>query len=64
MAKIDSKELVKRIKTKEKPERANVTFRLDSALMAAFKKACENQKVTPTSVIEELMASFIKDLKS
>ncbi len=63
MAKIDSKELVKRIKTKEKPERANVTFRLDSTLMSAFKKACENQKVTPTSVLEELMASFVKDLK-
>lgn len=62
MAKIDSKELVKRIKTKEKPERANVTFRLNMALMEAFKKACKEQAVTPTAVIEEYMTAFVADM--
>lgn len=60
---MDSKELLKRVKTKEKPERANVTFRLNTKLMEAFKTVCEKQAVTPTSVLEELMESFMKDLK-
>jgi len=64
MNKIDPKALLKRVKDKEKPERANVTFRLNKALMEAFKEACEDQEVTPTAVIEEFMASFIKNLKS
>lgn len=62
MAKIDSKELVKRIKTKEKPERANVTFRLNTALMDDFKAACKAQDVTPTAVIEEYMTAFVVDM--
>lgn len=63
MSKVDSKELIKRIKSKEKPERANVTFRLNTQLMEAFKAVCDKQGVTPTSVLEELMESFTKDLK-
>lgn len=63
MGKVDSKELLKRVKSKDKPERANVTFRLDTKLMEHFKKVCSGQDVTPTAVIEEFMASFVKDMK-
>lgn len=64
MAKVDSKELLKRVKDKEKPDRANVTFRFNTKLMDAFKAICEKQDVTPTSVLEEFMESFTKDMKS
>jgi hypothetical protein len=64
MAKVDSKELLKRVKSREKPERANATFRFHSKLMADFKEVCNKQKVTPTAVLEEFMASFVKDMKS
>jgi len=62
MSKVDSKELLKRVKTKEKPERANVTFRLNTRLMDDFKRVCEAQAVTPTAVFEEFMATFVTDL--
>lgn len=64
MAKIDPKELLRRVKDKARPDRANVTFRLNTKLMDAFKEACERQKVTPTAVLEEFMESFVKDIKS
>jgi hypothetical protein len=63
MAKVDSKELLKRVKSKEKPERANATFRFNSKLMEQFKAVCDKQGVTPTAVLEEFMESFISDLK-
>ncbi len=62
MAKVDSEKLVDRVKQKNKPERANYTFRLNTALMDNFKEVCEDQEVTPTSVLEEFMESFTKDL--
>lgn len=64
MAKFDSKELLKRVKGRERPEKANVTFRFDTDIMAAFKAACKKQSVTPTSMLEEFMATFSKDMKT
>lgn len=62
MAKIDSKDILKRVKLKDKPERANVTFRLNTKLMEDFKKVCEDQAVTPTAVLEEFMTTFVADI--
>lgn len=64
MAKVDSKELLKRVKEKEKPDRANVTFRFSTKLMDDFKSVCKKQGVTPTAILEEFMKSFVKDIKS
>jgi hypothetical protein len=64
MSKVDSKELLKRVKDRKKPDRANVTFRLKTNLMGAFRAVCGKQGVTPTAVLEEFMASFTKDLKA
>ena len=64
MSKIDSKELLKRVKEKNRPARNNVTFRLNSKLMKGFKLLCKKDGVTPTSVLEEFMESFIKDIKN
>lgn len=64
MVKINSKQLAKRVKEKAKPLKANVTFRFDIETMEKFKKACKEQKVKPTAVLEELMGLFVSDLKS
>ena len=63
MAKTDSKELLKKVRDKEKPDRANFTFRFNTKLMEAFKAVCAKQDVTPTAVLEEFMESFTKDMK-
>lgn len=63
MAKIDSKELLKRVRDKGKPDRTNFTFRFNTMLMEAFKDVCKKQKVTPTAILEEFMESFIEDMK-
>lgn len=63
MTKIEPKELLKRVKSKGKPERANVTFRLNTEIMDAFRTTCEKQDVTPTAVLEEFMESFVKSIK-
>ncbi|MBX2996330.1 MAG: hypothetical protein KF681_16005 [Bdellovibrionaceae bacterium] len=62
MSKIEAKEILKRIRSKEKPEKANVTFRLSTNLMDNFKKACAKQGVTPTAVLEEMIQSFLQSL--
>lgn len=62
MSKVDSKELLKRVKNKGKPERANFTFRFNTELMDGFKKVCESQAVTPTAVLEEFMTTFVADI--
>lgn len=62
MPKIESREVLRRVKSKGKPERANVTFRMPIELMEEFKKACSKQGVTPTAVLEELILSFLQDL--
>ena len=62
--KIDARALLKRVKSKGKPERSNYTFRFRKDTMDAFKKVCERQEVTATEVLEELMADFMAGLKS
>lgn len=60
MRKIDSKQIVERIKSKHGgSERENVTFRLRSDLVKKFKDQCKANKVKTTHVIEELMLEFI-----
>ena len=57
--KIDSKALVKRVKDQGRREKTNFTFRFDEQLMKQFREACETRGVTPTSVLEDLMRSFL-----
>lgn len=64
MAKIDSKDLLKKVREKEKPDRTNFTFRFNAKLMESFKSVCTKQNVTPTAVLEEFMESFTKDMKN
>lgn len=61
-AKVSRNELVKAVKSKEKPEKLNQTFRLDIKVYKAFQKACESDGVTPTAIIEEFMRSYIGNL--
>lgn len=56
--KFNRKELLKAVKDKDRPERSNYTFRLNAELYGAFKKQCEEEKVTPTAVIEEFLREF------
>lgn len=57
-----SKEIVKEIKSKADSERKlNYTFRLKVTTMEAFKKKCEEHEISMTSVIEEMLTSFIED---
>jgi len=56
--KIDKSSLVIAAKKKMKPDRKNVTFRIDVDLYESFKKECERQKVTPTFILEEFFKAF------
>lgn len=62
MPKIDSKEILESAKKKDRPERANYTFRFNKAVIDDFKKVCEEQSVTQTAVLEEFMARFAADI--
>ena len=57
--KIDSNALVRRIKNQGRPEKKNFTFRFDEQLMKQFREACESRGITATSVLEDLMRSFL-----
>jgi len=61
MAKVNTKEIVARIKKKQaEEERANVTFRLNKALMDKFRVRCESLDLSMASVIEEMIADFLE----
>ncbi len=55
-------EIIKKIK-EDKPERANVTFRLPVVLMERFDKICEKNGVKMTAVLEELIQDFVTNTK-
>lgn len=63
MTKINPKELLKRVKSKSRPERANVTFRLNTKVMERFKAECAKQGAVPTAIVEEFMIAFVDELK-
>lgn len=56
--KIDKNALVSAAKKKMRPERKNITFRLNTDLYDAFKKECDKQGVTQTVVLEEFFKVF------
>lgn len=59
MAKINSDELIRRIRARDQGERQNITFRLPESLLEAFRKKCEKEKVSLVHVVEELMKAFL-----
>lgn len=61
MAKIDSKEVLERIRRRQAANsKSNYTYRLPDQIMRDFKKKCEKEGVSMTSVLEELIEEFLK----
>jgi hypothetical protein len=58
--KFDRKAILKAAKAKNRPDKANYTFRFNSELMKTFKEHCEKEGVTATSVLEEFLREFTK----
>jgi hypothetical protein len=61
---INSVDLIKRVKAKKVQSKKNFTFRLSPDLVSQFQKVCEKQDCTATAVIEEFMTEFVKDMDS
>ena len=62
MVRIVSKEIVKRIKERQKTDqKSNVTFRLNNLLMDAFRKKCERGDISMNAAVEELVRQFIEE---
>lgn len=57
----DIKALVERLKSGERGEKGNITFRLSVSVTNAFKKACDKKGVKPGAAVEELMLLFVKE---
>lgn len=60
--KIDGKKIVERLK-KRADDRKKVSLYLSEKVMGDFKKACENEDVSASMVMEELMKEFIISVK-
>ena len=60
MPKMTAKEIIKKVKDqKRKEQRSNYTFRLPDELMVSFKKKCESEGISMTSVLEEMIVNLL-----
>ncbi len=58
--KADRKGIVQDARKQDKwKEKENITFRLPKALIKELKTQCEKDDVTPTFVLERLLASYV-----
>jgi len=61
MAKASGKEILERVKRKQLQDaKANVTFRLNEALMNDFRKRCKQQDVSMAAILEELIGDYLR----
>jgi hypothetical protein len=61
MVKVSRKEIVDRVKKRQREvAKENVTFRLRGELLKRFRERCEKESVSMTSIVEELMAEFLR----
>lgn len=56
------KDIVKTIQDQQRAEKkSNYTFRLPDALMVDLKAKCEENRISMTSVVEELLLDFTRE---
>jgi hypothetical protein len=61
VAKATNKEIVARVKKKQALDsKANVTFRLNIALMDQFRAKCEQLDMSMAVILEELISDFLR----
>ena len=61
MAKLSNKDILNRIKKKQAEEaKANITFRMNIALMDKFRERCIELEMPMAVILEELILEFIK----
>ncbi len=60
--KIDTKDILEKIKTRPKRQTASFTF--SDGIFEEFKVACEKENVPMSRVIEQLMLAFLENLKN
>lgn len=58
--KINSTEIVKRLKEEKKRKRETVSFSISTPIYEAFKSKCEKNDLSASSVVQELMTAFIE----
>lgn len=58
---MDSKQIVKKVRAE--PLKKNFTFSLSEEVVNEFQNACKKEKVSMSSVIEQMMKEFLASLK-
>lgn len=64
MKRITSRDIIKKIKDKAAIKKETVvTFRINTPILEQFKRKCEAEAVTMTSVVEQFMEDFASEEK-